>query len=402
LPENSLIIIPGFNSDKNNIPYYNPEAVRLIRKSTKAPIFTYSDMGFGDGSFGGRILSFKKTGLLAGETSVKILNGADPGSIFISDDMYYDNVLDWRELKKWNLTNLEMKKQGFTVLFKEVTLFGKYKWLILAGIIFLILQSSLIMALFTMNIRQKKMTHQINEAHLLYNELINEDRIQRMGMLTASLSHELNQPLTAILSTSQAGRMLIESGSPDPKLLAEIFNNIVEDDKRAASILKSIRGMMKLDKREKEKVNLNELIKDVAELYHSKAIELNSRITLELLDTPVYVIADAIQIQQVLLNLITNASNSMDRNQRITNLISINESIDGEFVSVSVRDFGKGIDENIIMRMFDPFVSSRKDGNGIGLAISKLIIEDHNGKIWARNMPDGGAEFSFNLKMHHV
>ena len=185
---NSLIIVSGFNKDRDNVPYYNPESVRLISGSANAPVFAYSDMGFGEGAFGGKILSFKKIGYLSGETAIRILKGTDPGSIKFSEKDYYDYLLDWRELVRWNLTGLEKKKPGCTVLYKEETFFGKYKFILSAGILFLILQSILIASLIRMNRRQKKMTIQMIETDRRYMDIIREDRILRMGMLTVSLS----------------------------------------------------------------------------------------------------------------------------------------------------------------------------------------------------------------------
>ena len=402
LPENSLIFVTSFNSDINLVPYYNTEAVRLISKSANAPVFTYIDMGFGEGSFGGYIISFRKTGPLLGETSVKILKGTDPNSIKISDKDYYDYLLDWRELKKWNLLMLEKQKNGYTVLYKDVTFYGEHKVFLFWGIIFLFLQSYLIITLFHLYRKQKQMTRHIVETDRRQMDIIREDRIMRIGMMSASLSHELNQPLTSILSTAQAGIRFINSGKADFEMLKNIFNNIVEDDKRAASVLASIRGLMKLEKREKIRVNLNNLIIEVADLYKSKAIELNCKISLKLTEVPVFVNADSIQIQQVILNFISNASQSIEETEDKINTIYITEKVEEEYVSVYIRDYGKGIDESIRDRLFDPFITSYKEGSGVGLAINRLIIvEEHQGKIASRNMPDRGAEFSFSLKINY-
>jgi len=399
LPDNSMVIIPAINTDGNNVPYFNTEAIRLISIAANAPVFTYSDTGFGDGSFGGEILSWKKVGETAGKTSVKILNGTDPAMIDLSGIDYYDQLFDWRLLEKWDQTALARKGKGYKTMYREYTFLGKYKWLLTSGIVFILLQSLLITSLVRSYRKQKRLTRQIVESDKRYIDIVQQDRIQRMGMLTASISHELNQSLTAILSTAQAGKRFIEAKNTDPALLKEIFENIVEDNNRAASVLKSIRGMMKLEKREKEKVDINILITQIEELYRSKAIELNSKITVLLPDGPVYVLADAIQIQQVLLNFITNATSAMQDKVGIVKAIDIKEYINNEFVTVSVRDYGAGFDESIKSSMFKPFVTSKKDGIGIGLSISKLIIEEHDGMIEARNMPEGGAEFSFSLKI---
>jgi signal transduction histidine kinase len=401
LPENSLVFVAGFNKDKDKIPYYNTESIRLISNSANSPVFSYSDMGFGEGAFGGEILSFKKVGQLAGKTALQILNGTDPESIKIVDQDYYEYLLDWRELVKWKLTGLVKTKKESTVFYREVTFFMKYKWLLISGLIFLFLQSFLIAALIQMNRRQKKMTRRIVETDRLYRDILREDRLLRIGLLTISLSHELNQPLTSILSTAQAGKRFLETNNNDPELLKEILNNIVEADNRASSILKSIRGLMKQEKREKEEVNLNKLLIEISDLYRSKAIELNSKLNLKLTDSPVFIFADAIQIQQVILNFISNAAQSLDNNGKDVNIITVTETLEDEHVIVSVRDYGKGIDETVKGKLFEPFVTSRKEGTGVGLAICRLIIEDHHGKIWAENLPDRGAVFSFKLKVNN-
>jgi signal transduction histidine kinase len=397
LPLKAIIINTSFNTDIQLVPYYNPEAVRLIRDGAKVPVFTYSDMGLGDGSFGGWIISFHKIAKTTGEIAVKLLKGADPNSIKITEKDYYDYLFDYRELKIWNKTKMARNEKGSSIMFEDVSFLGKYIWLFVAGIIFLIFQTLLIIALVRMYHSQKRMTKQILDAEKRYMEIIHEDRILRTGMLTASISHELNQPLTAILSTAQAGKRFFESGNWKKDELIEIFKNIVEDSKRAASILSSLRGLMKLEKREKEKINLNTLLIETINLYQGRAIEQHIKLSLLIDEAPVVVVADSIQIQQVLLNLIYNASQSVETANTSNKTIIISETLNDKNVIVSVRDFGKGIDEEIKNRLFEPFRSSRSEGMGIGLAISKMIIEEHNGNIWADNMPEGGAKISFSL-----
>jgi signal transduction histidine kinase len=399
LPDSSLIFIPGFNVDSKGVPYYNPESVRLISQAANAPVFTYSDMGFGDGAIGGYILSFKKIGLLAGQTAVQILNGADPASIIITENDIYDYIFDWRELKRWDLLNSSQLPKGSKVQFEEINFFERYRLIILFAILFLIIQSLLIIKLLGLYRKQRLITGQLIDSENKFRDLVREDRILRLGQLTASLSHELNQPLTAILATAQAGIRFINSNNMDPEILREIFQNIVEDDKRTSSILSSIRGMMKLEKREKEKVELNDLIEEVCRIYQSEALEKRVKLEPTLADKPVYIIADPIQIQQVIMNLIVNAIQSVEKENEQARQVVIVELPDEENVTVSVRDYGRGIDESIKDKLFKPFVTSRKEGLGIGLAISRSIIDNHQGKIWAENMEDGGAKFSFSLKI---
>jgi signal transduction histidine kinase len=399
LPVSSLIFVPSFNTDLKLVTYHNPEAIRLISTNANAPVFAYSDMGFGDGEVGGYILSFEKIGLLSGEFAVRILDGANPNSISVTEQDYYDYVFDWRQLKRWNLADSDLIPEGSTILFEETNLIDNYKWIGGIVLLFLVLQSLLIANLIRLNRNQKLLTKKIIETENKYREFLHEDRSLRLGQITASLSHELNQPLTAILSTAQAGIRFIDSSEANMDLLKQILQKIVENDKRGASILSSIRGMLKLENREKEKINLNAVVSEVLTVYKSEAAKLDHTINSKLTDEPVYVFADRIQIQQVLLNFIFNASQSIERVGTGTNAINITQVVDNDNVSISVRDYGQGIDESIKDKLFKPFITLKKEGMGIGLSICRSIIEDHNGKIWAENMPDGGAKFSFSLKI---
>jgi signal transduction histidine kinase len=399
LPDSSIIVIPGFNTDSKMVPYYNPESIRLISQAANSPVFSYSDIGFGEGAIGGYILSFKKTGLMAGETVVNILNGADPNSIIISGNELYEYAYDWRQLKRWDLEHSDLLPKGCIIQFKETSFFGKYKMVVFIVIFFLLLQSILIINLIRSNRKKDQVSMKLIETENRFRELVREDRILSLGQMMASLSHELNQPLTSILSMSQAGNRYLESDNPDPEMLKEIFKDIADCDKRAASILSSIRGMMKLEQREKEKVNLNTLVEELVTIYESEAHEKRVSLIVKLADHAVNIIADRILIQQVILNFISNALQSIEKMDSENKNIIISEIIDNEIVIVSVRDYGEGIPESINKSLFKPFITSKKDGSGIGLAISRSIIEDHQGKIWAENMPDGGAMFSFSLKI---
>ena len=397
LPAGSLIFVPSFNTDLKMVTYHNPEAIRLISTNASAPVFAYSDMGLGDGEVGGYIISFERTGLLSGEYAVKILNGANPNSFSATEKDYYDYVFDWRQLKRWNLVDSDLIPAGSTILFEETNIIDKYKWVGGLVLLFVVLQTLLIANLIRLIRKQKLMTQKIIETEGKYRNFLHEDRSLRLGQLTASLSHELNQPLTAILSTAQAGINFINSNEANPELLKQILQKIVDNDKRTASILSSIRGMLKLEYREKEKVNLNLLFDDIIAVYKSEASKYNIEINTSLPFEPVYVKADSVQIEQVILNLINNAAHSLQKNNTINKLITVSLSNNDDNVIVSVEDNGSGIDKSIKEKLFRPFVTSKEEGTGIGLVICRTIIEDHGGKIWADNLPDSGAKFSFSL-----
>ncbi|MBE0571039.1 MAG: HAMP domain-containing histidine kinase [Ignavibacteriaceae bacterium] len=399
LPKKSIVFVGSFSLDADSIEYNNPEAIRLISSQSNAPVFGYSDLGFGEGPIGGYIASFEKVGQFMGKAAVKILNGADPNSFKITEQDYYEYVFDWRQLKRWNLLKSDLIPAGSTIMHENISFIDRYKWIGGVVLLFLVLQTLLIANLIRLNRNQKLMTTKIIESENRYREFLHEDRSLRLGQLTASLSHELNQPLTAILSNAQAGINFINSNEATPDLLKQIFQKIVDNDKRGASILSSIRGMMKLEHREKGKVNLNDLINEVLVVIQGEANRYNTRLNSELTGKTVYVLGDRIQIQQVLLNFLLNATQSMEKIDASSREITVSSTIKDSEVIVSVSDKGEGIDEATKDKLFKPFITSKKEGTGIGLVICRSIIEDHGGKIWAENKPDGGAKFSFSLKM---
>lgn len=399
IPDKSIIIIPSFSQDALGTTYNTAEVVRLVAQKTNTPIFVLLDTPFGEGALGGFVGSMKFIGIKSGKAAIQILNGADPQSVVVDDIELNRYMFDWKELKKWDLINSDLIPNNSIILNGEIDFINKYMWIILVGILFLIFQSLLIANLFRLNKKQKIMTQQIIESETKYRELVREDRLQRMAELTASLAHELNQPLTAILSSAQAGIRFINSNRADQETIKELFQNIVEDDKRAASIISSVRSMMKLEKREKEKVELNSLINEVVQIFKGEASKQKIRLEVDLLESPVFIFADSIQIQQVLLNFLFNASHAMEGVDPQKKLIRISETLSDSSVIIKVRDYGIGIKKEIKETIFKPFTTTRDNGFGIGLAISKSIIEAHKGKISAENNPDEGATFSLELKL---
>jgi signal transduction histidine kinase len=155
--------------------------------------------------------------------------------------------------------------------------------------------------------------------------------------------------------------------------------------------------MMKREEGEKNPIILNDILKDVIAIFHSEAVFRNIKIRTDLAELLPPVLGDRIQLQQVTLNLIMNAAEAMAQNSSEERKIILRTHTADTCVRVSVRDFGRGIDEEDLKRVFQPFFTKKGTGLGMGLAISKSIIEAHGGRIWGENHPDGGAIFAFEL-----
>jgi signal transduction histidine kinase len=399
IPDKTIILVLNFTGDANGVSYTTPETVRLIRRNTSAPIFVLIDTPFDEGALGGYVISMRNVGTEAGIAALQILNGVEPHNVVVNEKKINQYMFDWHELKRFNLVNSELIPENSVIINEDIDFLGNYKWILAGGFLFIILQTILIVNLVRLNRKQKLTTAKLIETENRFRELAREDRILRMGELTASLSHELNQPLTAIRNSAQAGLRFIKTGKLDQAMIDEILQNIVEDNKRAAEVLSSIRQLMKLEKREKQVIDLNLIIKQVADIFRGESNKKNIRLRLSFNDDLVYILGDKTQIQQVTLNFLSNALHAIEDRSDGKKEIDIIEKIDNEKVTISVRDYGVGIDETIKNNLFKPFVTTRENGFGIGLAISKTIIDEHEGKIWAENNPDAGATFSFQLDL---
>jgi PAS domain S-box-containing protein len=240
------------------------------------------------------------------------------------------------------------------------------------------------------------------EAELERNrqELAHVTRISTMGELAASLAHELNQPLTAILSNAQAAQRFLAATPPDLEEVREILKDIVQDDTRASDVIQRMRALVKKEKVAFALLDLTEVIHDVARLVHSDALLLNVDVRLELNSSVPLVLGDRIQMQQVVLNLMLNAFDAMKDcpvNERRVVLQA--ERDRAGVVRVAVHDRGIGINGDNFDKIFQPFYTTKRNGLGMGLSISRSIIEEHGGHLWAENNPDRGVTFYFTVPM---
>ena len=399
IPQNDLIIVINFRMDCNGHVFSTPEVVGMIANHSHAPVLSvYDDFPLRKGGIGGYLFSWTRVGEEIAKAAVKILKGVPVKEISVNEKSFYRYVFNKPELKKWGLLGSKAIPKDSLLLNDDISLVEKYKWHMLAAFLFIISQTFLIIYLIRLNRNQKQMVIQKAETENLYHELVREDRLSKMVELTASLSHELNQPLTAILFSAQAGKQFLRSGKLDLKQAEEILDNIIEDDKRAGGIISSVKSLMKLENRNMENIDLATTIRETIDIIRADLVRHNIKLLYNLDPDPVIVMGDKIQLQQVLMNFVRNAMNALESNKPEDRTIEITLQVSRGSATVSVVDSGPGIDKIILNNVFKPFITSSKKGFGIGLALSRSIIERHNGEIKAVNPPGGGAEFSFSLK----
>jgi PAS domain S-box-containing protein len=231
-----------------------------------------------------------------------------------------------------------------------------------------------------------------------HTELAHAARVMVMGELSASLAHELRQPLTAILSNAQAALRFLTAPSVDLGELRTILADVVADDQRAGEVIDRLRRLLRRDELERLPLDLNDVIQDVVKLIHSEVVIKNVVVCLDLAADLPTVPGDRVQLQQVILNLLINSVEAMSTVEDRRRELLIRSSRDGASgVLVAVRDVGIGLDPGQAERLFDSFYTTKPRGLGLGLSISRSIIEAHGGRLWATPNEGYGTTLQFTL-----
>jgi len=276
--------------------------------------------------------------------------------------------------------------------------YGKTRWVIVRGRCLEDEHGSLLELIgVTIDVSAQKQSDL--QLQIQREEMAHLNRVALMGEMTASVAHELNQPLTAIANNAAAARRFLERGNIDPVLLQQLLQDMVADSQRAGEVIRGIRALVRKDKSVVRSVlNLNAVIADTLRLVGSDVLLRESVVTTEMDHNLPQVEAAPVQIQQVLLNLIMNALDAVEALPPVERRILVStRSLNGESAEVSVRDFGAGLPKDRPEKVFDHFFSTKQTGMGMGLTIVRSIIEMHGGTISAENAPDRGARFFFRL-----
>jgi two-component system sensor kinase FixL len=232
----------------------------------------------------------------------------------------------------------------------------------------------------------------------LQSELIHVSRFTALGEMASTLAHELNQPLTAVANYLKGGRRLLESGNSDSIPMArEAMDRAAQQALRAGQIIRRLREFVARGESERQIENLAGLIEEASALALVGIKETGVRVSFLFESRSTLVLADKIQIQQVLLNLMRNAVEAMQEVERRELTVSTHKE-DNETVRIDVRDTGPGIAPEITHQLFQPFVTTKRQGMGVGLSISRTIVESHGGRLWAEPNADGGTVFRLTLK----
>jgi len=223
-------------------------------------------------------------------------------------------------------------------------------------------------------------------------------RLALVGELTASIAHEINQPLGAILSNSDALEMLLEAGAGRPEEIRAILSDIRREGLRASDVIRNVRSLVRPREMQMRALDLRELAADVMRLAETESRRRGVLIEADMAPGLPRVRGDRVWLQQLLLNLIVNGMDAMSDEPQRQRCLALRASPNGgTWVEVAVADAGHGIPADLLPRLFNSFFTTREHGMGLGLSISRSIVEAHGGRIWAENNPGAGATFRFTL-----
>jgi C4-dicarboxylate-specific signal transduction histidine kinase len=234
-------------------------------------------------------------------------------------------------------------------------------------------------------------------------DLARINRVSMMGELAASIAHEVNQPLSGVVVNGNACLRWLAGDSPNLDEAREAVRRIVRDGKRAGDVIARIRALATKTAAAKERLDMNEAIREVVAFAQDEVRRNNAILRVELADALSPVLADRVQLQQVVLNLVTNGIEAMSSvEERPRELIVLTQNDDADQVRVTVQDSGIGLDPQSMERIFDAFYTTKHGGMGMGLSISRSIIQHHGGKLWAVANDGPGMSVQFIVPKYQV
>ena len=391
-PADTIIMLLTQFLDRDGRPYRPPDVAQAMSSVSAAPVYGLYETYIGRGVAAGSMASYEDRGRLVGQLVRETLAGArSAGSPVFT--IASRCVADARALEHWSL-DAKRLPAGCDVRFAERSFWREYLWQIATGLAVIAAQALLI-AMLIVQRRQRRIA-EIEVQHQR-TELAHASRLATLGELSASIAHEVNQPLGAISGNADAVELLLDADPPKLDDARRVLGDLKKANQRASEIVLHIRQLLRKRELEFEPFDLNGAASEVIRLAESDAVRRGVEILTEYGPLPL-VCGDRLQFQQVLLNLVMNGMDAMADAPAGRRQLTLRTARNGDGdAEITVIDTGHGIDPTDLPRLFDSFFTTKKDGMGLGLALSRSIVQAHRGRIWAENNPEGGATFRFAL-----
>lgn len=394
LSGDAILLVLTVLSDRTGRNFIPQRSFEMITAAAGAPTYGPYATYLGHGSVGGNAVTFESVGTAVAELAIDALADKPIADVDVEPTF----VADARQLLRWGLAESDLPP-GTIMYFKEESLWEEYWPEIITVLAFLAIQSLVIVALLFE--RRRRAAAEAEARHRLL-EVVHLNQSATAGALSASIAHELNQPLGAIRLNAETAELMLQAEKPDLQLIQQILADIRDDDERAQDIIAQMRGLLK--KRSEidwQEFDLNDVIKSAIRIIHPEAERRHVDLSSPQPARELPVRADQVHVQQVILNLATNAMDAMGdvdaAQRRLVIQTALTEATDN--VELSICDTGRGIPTDKLGSIFDAFYTTKPHGTGLGLSIARAIIETYGGRIWADNRPEGGAVFRFVLPL---
>jgi signal transduction histidine kinase/ABC-type uncharacterized transport system substrate-binding protein len=393
LPPDSAIFSILMNVDAAGVVHETGNALKKVASRANAPIFTYDDSYFDGAIVGGPMFSMLEGSRIAATVATRILDGEKAGDIKTPPMKYASPKYDWRQMQRWGISESDLPP-GSSIYFKPRTAWETYRWQIVTICAAIALQGGLIMLLLFER-RRRHLAEMDSRQRVV--ELAHVNRFSTAGELSASIAHEINQPLGAILTNTETARLMLQSPSPDLGEMKEILADIWRDNRRASEVVRRLRSFVSKAPFQRQEFDLNDLVVESVEFLSAQA--RSREITMRIVPTrmPLRIDGDPIQLQQVLSNLILNAMDAVLDTPGAQRAVTVTTVQDSRFAEICVEDTGPGVPLETATKIFDPFFSTKDHGMGMGLSIARTIVTAHDGQIDFENR--NGAVFRIRLPL---
>src|SRR5262245_32736161 len=395
LPDDTIVLVGTMHRDAAGQNFVSRDAIARIAKESRVPVYGVLESLIGAGMVGGRVLSPSADGEQAARLALRVLAGTHPGPPI---DVTPVSMFDWTQLRRWGLDESRVPP-GSVLRFRQSSLWEAYHWHVIAVVLIVLAQSALIAGLLV-NRRQRRQAERARlraeeQAKRAREELAHTLRVTTLSGLVTAIAHEMSQPLTAIVTNAEATRRMVGPGADiDVDEARAALGDIKADAVRASQVLQRLRTLSRKVHVETRQIDLERLIDDTVALLRADIALRRITLLVEPAKDPLpLVTGDPIQLQQVLLNVLVNATEAIAAAPDGPREIVVETRVDQPgTVCVCVKDTGVGIDAAGLEQIFRPFVTSKREGLGMGLSISRTIVEAHHGRIWAtRQLPRGTA-----------
>ncbi|MDE5455432.1 GHKL domain-containing protein [Bradyrhizobium sp. CSA112] len=390
LPSRDIVLIITVFQDGSGQPFVPHEVVERVSGAASVPLYGFLDQYIGRGIIGGSLYSIGEHGAKTARMALQLLTGAATPE-HLSEVSSNKTIFDWRQMQRWGISEAELPA-GSQIYFRELPAWQKYSWEIALVSAIVLIQAALISILLQEHRRRR--TAEVQSRQRMA-ELAHINRFSTAGELTASIAHEINQPLGSILTNAETAQSILASKDPDIDELNNIVSDIVQDDRRASEVIRRLRSLLKRAPFEPKSIDLNELVRETVEFLSALAIGREVKLNSIISPIALPIVGDRIQLQQVILNLVVNAIDAMADTPSDDRVISIRTSRVENFAELAISDHGPGIPEDKLKEVFEPFVTNKPKGMGMGLSIARTIVEAHDGQISASNEP--GRVFRIKL-----